>query len=153
MLDYMLENTDPGMLYEMDVYWATYGHAAPVDYFKKYPGRFKLLHIKDLREIGQSGMVGFAAIFNNADTAGVENYYVEIEEYSGDPEEGIRQSSEYLNNAPFVKASYKKKDTSLRDIKTVAAISVATVFMSDNNQMNSGVMYFARSQPPPISHM
>ena len=69
----MIENTDPGMLYEMDVYWATYGHAAPVDYFKKYPGRFKLLHIKDLREIGQSGMVGFDAIFNNADTAGVDS--------------------------------------------------------------------------------
>lgn len=108
MLDYMIENTDPAVLFEMDVYWTMYGHAAPVDYFKKYPGRFKLLHIKDLREIGQSGMVGFDAIFNNADTAGVENYYVEIEEFTGDPEEGIRQSSEYLNNAPFVKASYKK---------------------------------------------
>lgn len=108
MLDYMIENTNPDMLYEMDVYWAMYGHAAPVDYFKKYPGRFKLLHIKDLREIGQSGMVGFDAIFNNADTAGVEKFYVEIEEFTGDPEEGIRQSAEYLDNAPFVKASYKK---------------------------------------------
>ena len=42
------------------------GKASPVDYFKKYPGRFRLLHIKDRREIGQSGMVGFDAIFANA---------------------------------------------------------------------------------------
>lgn len=48
------------------------GKASPVDYFHKYPGRFKMLHIKDRREIGQSGMVGFDAIFENAKTAGVE---------------------------------------------------------------------------------
>lgn len=63
MLDYMLENTDPDkVLFEMDVYWTVMGKASPVDYFKKYPGRFRLLHIKDRREIGQSGMVGFDAI-------------------------------------------------------------------------------------------
>lgn len=57
MLDYMLENTDPDkVLFEMDVYWTVMGKASPVDYFKKYPGRFRLLHIKDRREIGQSGM-------------------------------------------------------------------------------------------------
>lgn len=106
MFDYMLEHTDPAMLFEMDVFWAAYGHAAPVDYFNKYPGRFKLLHIKDLREIGQSGMVGFDAIFKNADKAGMENYYVEVEEFTGDPEDGIRQSADYLKKARFVKPSY-----------------------------------------------
>ena len=71
MLDYMLENTDPDkVLFEMDVYWTVMGKASPVDYFKKYPGRFRLLHIKDRREIGQSGMVGFDAIFANAREAG-----------------------------------------------------------------------------------
>ena len=41
MLDYMLENTDPDkVLFEMDVYWTVMGKASPVDYFKKYPGRF-----------------------------------------------------------------------------------------------------------------
>lgn len=110
MLDYMIENTDPDkVLFEMDVYWAVMGKASPVDYFKKYPGRFKLLHIKDRREIGQSGMVGFDAIFANAGTAGVENIIVEIEGSSyNDIVRSVRECIEYLRKAPFVKASYRK---------------------------------------------
>ena len=110
MLDYMIENTDPDkVLFEMDVYWAVMGKASPVDYFKKYPGRFKLLHIKDRREIGQSGMVGFDAIFANAATAGVENIIVEIEGSSyNDIVRSVRECIEYLREAPFVKASYRK---------------------------------------------
>ncbi|MDE6527545.1 MAG: sugar phosphate isomerase/epimerase, partial [Muribaculaceae bacterium] len=108
MLDYMIEHTDPAnVLFEMDVYWAVIGDASPVDYFNKYPGRFKLLHIKDRREIGQSGMVGFDAIFNNADKAGLENFYVEIEEYSDGEENGAKQSADYLLNAGYVKPSYQ----------------------------------------------
>ena len=110
MLDYMLENTDPDkVFFEMDVYWTVMGQASPVDYFKKYPGRFSLLHIKDHREIGQSGMVGFDAIFANAATAGVENIIVEIEGSSyNDIVRSVRECIEYLREAPFVKASYRK---------------------------------------------
>lgn len=109
MLDYMIENTDPEyVFFELDVYWAMMGQACAVDYFNKYPGRFKLLHIKDLREIGKSGMVGFDAIFDNAKTAGVENIVVEVEQYSCDIEESVKMSLDYLLNAPFVKASYCK---------------------------------------------
>lgn len=110
MLDYMLENTDPeNVFYEMDVYWTVMGRACPVDYFKKYPGRFKLLHIKDHREIGQSGMVGFDAIFRNAEIAGVENIIVEIEGSSyGDIVRSVRECIDYLAQAPFVETSYCK---------------------------------------------
>lgn len=108
--DFMLENTDPDkVFFQMDVYWAVYGHAAPVDYFKKYPGRFKMLHIKDLRELGQSGMVGFDAIFNHADVGGLEALIVELEEFSTDDwKDCIGQCSKYLLDAPFVKATYRK---------------------------------------------
>ena len=52
MIDYMIENTDPQyVFFEMDVYWVMMGQASPVDYFNRYPGRFKLLHIKDRKEI------------------------------------------------------------------------------------------------------
>lgn len=108
MYTFMIENTDPEVLFEMDVYWAVMGQAAPVDLFNKYPGRFKLLHIKDRREIGQSGMVNFQAIFDNADKAGLENYFVEIEEYTDGTEKGAKESADYLVNAPYVKASYSK---------------------------------------------
>ncbi len=110
MYDFMLENTDPEyVFFEMDVYWAVMGKVSPVDYFKRYPGRFKLLHIKDWKEIGQSGMVGFDAIFRNAEIAGVENIVVEIEAFENkDMMKGVGQCAEYLLNADFVKASYKK---------------------------------------------
>ena len=111
MLDYMLENTDPDkVLFEMDVYWTVMGKASPVDYFKKYPGRFRLLHIKDRREIGQSGMVGFDAIFANAREAGVENIIVEIEGSSyNDIVRSVRECADYLLEAPFVTAFFRDK--------------------------------------------
>lgn len=103
MLDYMLENTNPEyVFFEMDVYWVVMGRNSPVDYFNKYPGRFKVLHIKDHREVGQSGMVGFDAIFKNAETAGVKHLIVEVEQYSTEIEESIKTSIDYLLKAPFV---------------------------------------------------
>lgn len=109
MLDYMLENTNPeDVFFEMDVYWVVRGQNSPVDYFNKYPGRFTVLHIKDHKEIGQSGMVGFDAIFKNADAAGVKHIVAEIEKYSCPVEESVKQSLDYLLDAPFVKASYSK---------------------------------------------
>lgn len=108
MLDYMIENTDPELVFfQMDVYWAVYGHGAPVEYFKKYPGRFTMLHIKDHYEIGQSGMVGFDAIFDNAVTAGLNDFIVEIEGFStGDWRTSMKMCADYLLSAPFVKAAY-----------------------------------------------
>ena len=110
MIDFMIENTDPQyVFFELDVYWTVMGKASPVEYFKKYPGRFKLLHIKDHKEIGQSGMVGFDAIFKNAELAGVEHIVVEAEAYeSADMMDGVRLCANYLLNADFVKAAYTK---------------------------------------------
>ena len=109
MYNYMIENTNPDyVFFQMDVYWVVRGQNSPVDYFNKYPGRFKILHIKDDRELGQSGMVGFDAIFNNAATAGVQNIVAEIERYSCPVEESVKESIDYLLDAPFVKSSYRK---------------------------------------------
>ena len=110
MYDYMLQHTDPDLVFfQMDVYWAVIGKASPVDYFKRYPGRFTMLHIKDEWEVGQSGMVGFDAIFKNAELAGLENFVVEIERYNYDDiRQSFVESADYLLNAPFVKATYVK---------------------------------------------
>lgn len=109
-IEYMIENTDPELVfYQIDVYWAVYGHYSPADLFNKYPGRFALLHIKDKKEIGQSGMVGFDAVFGNAEVAGLEGYVVEVEGCRNEAAlDGIRVSADYLRKAPFVKASYGK---------------------------------------------
>lgn len=109
MYDYMIENTNPDyVFYQMDVYWVVRGGQSPVDYFHKYPGRFTLLHLKDNKELGQSGMVGFDAIFQNTDVAGVKHLVVEVEKYSFEPQESVKRSLEFLLNNPLVKASYVK---------------------------------------------
>ena len=108
--DFMLENTDPKyVFFQMDVYWACMGRAYPVEYFRKYPGRFTLLHIKDHLELGESGMVGFDAIFNNAETAGMQDFIVELEGYTnGDWKESIKMCADYLLKSDFVKETYAK---------------------------------------------
>ncbi len=109
MYDFMLENTDPKYVgFEMDVYWVVMGKQSPVEYFEKYPGRFKLLHIKDRKELGESGMVGFDAIFKHIGKAGAKYIVVEVERYSFEPEVSVKKSIEYLQNAPFVKPSYSE---------------------------------------------
>ena len=108
MYDYLLEHTDPALVFfQMDVYWTVIGKASPVDYFERYPGRFKMLHIKDEWEVGQSGMVGFDAIFKNAEKAGLQDFVVEIERYKHDDILiSFRESADYLLNACFVKPTY-----------------------------------------------
>ncbi len=109
MYEYMVENTNPDLVFfQMDVYWVVMGRFAPVDLFEKYPGRFEILHIKDRKELGQSGMVGFDAIFNNIDKSGAKYLIVEVERYSKGftPVGSVKASLDYLLEAPFVKADY-----------------------------------------------
>jgi sugar phosphate isomerase/epimerase len=57
LLDYIIKNTDPQYVsFEMDVLWTIHGGGAdmPVKLLKKYPNRFKLMHVKDLKK----GVVG-----------------------------------------------------------------------------------------------
>ena len=48
--DYMIKRAANAYDFEMDVYWFVFAGADPVAYLKKYPGRFPLLHLKDLRK-------------------------------------------------------------------------------------------------------
>ena len=103
--DFMLQHTDPELVFfEMDLYWAVQGGASPVEYFNKYPGRFHMFHVKDHYEVGVSGMVGFEPIFDNADKAGLEHYFVEIEatQLPGGILESCRLSADYVKNAKFI---------------------------------------------------
>lgn len=57
LMDYIIKNTNPEYVsFEMDVLWTIHGGGAaePVRLLKKYPNRFKLMHVKDLRK----GIVG-----------------------------------------------------------------------------------------------
>lgn len=97
MYDYMIEHTNPEyVFFQMDVYWTVIGKQSPVEYFERYPNRFTLLHIKDHKELGQSGMVGFDAIMRSLDTAGAQHLIVEVENYNFPPEESVKRSLDYL---------------------------------------------------------
>jgi sugar phosphate isomerase/epimerase len=109
MYEFMLTNTDPSkVFFEMDVYWTVMGQRSPVELFKKYPGRFTVLHIKDEKELGESGMVGFDAIFKYIAISGAKYLIVEVERYDLPYYESVKASIDYLNKADFVKTDYSK---------------------------------------------
>ena len=95
--DYMLELTDPAkVMFELDLYWIVEGGKDPVDYFKKYPGRFMLWHIKDKEELGASGNMDFKKMFASKEKAGVQYGIVEVERYNFDPLISCQKSLDYL---------------------------------------------------------
>ena len=107
--DYMLQNTVPKyVFFQIDLYWCARSNNNPLDYFRKYSGRFKLFHVKDENELRGSCSMGFDVIFNNAATAGLEYPVVEIERYSHPVMQEAKESADYLNAAPFVKKTYRK---------------------------------------------
>jgi sugar phosphate isomerase/epimerase len=101
--DFMLANTDPKkVMFEMDLYWVVEGGANPVDYFKKYPGRFELWHIKDKEEVGASGKMDFPAIWAAAAQSGMKYGVVEVERYNYDEYTSCQKSIDFLNAADYV---------------------------------------------------
>ncbi|MCO6496936.1 MAG: TIM barrel protein [Chitinophagaceae bacterium] len=49
--DVLMQNTDPQLVdFEMDIYWVVTGGHDPVEWINKYPGRFKLSHVKDRKK-------------------------------------------------------------------------------------------------------
>ena len=96
--DILLEETDPEVVkLEMDLYWITKGGGDPLAYFAKYPGRFHLLHLKDMAKDGSmvsvgTGTLDWKAILSASGKAGVRHYFAELD----DP----------VNPISFARASY-----------------------------------------------
>lgn len=89
LVDKILMNTDPAHVnFQIDLFWATAAGADPIEYFAKYPGRFKAFHVKDRAADGSmvpvgKGTIDFASIFQHADHAGLE-FYVAEQDQTGD---------------------------------------------------------------------
>lgn len=107
--DLLLRSTDRELVkMELDLYWITKARQQPEDYFVQYPGRFELLHIKDMdgtpkrsfTEVGK-GTIDFKRILEQFRQAGVKHYFVEQDEVSGSPFESIKTSYEYLSKMRF----------------------------------------------------
>ncbi|WP_423127627.1 sugar phosphate isomerase/epimerase family protein [Gaoshiqia sp. Z1-71] len=110
-MDLLISQTDPALVtYEIDLYWVTRGGYDPVDYFRKYPGRFELWHVKDMvttddmffAPVGH-GRIDFEKIFAEKAAAGMKYFFVEQDRFRDlDPFESVELSFNYLNQAKFV---------------------------------------------------
>ncbi len=100
--DVLLEQTDPRLVtFELDLAWITAAGKDPVAYFKKYPGRFEVWHLKDLTPekhdatLGE-GIIDFKPIFAAADTAGMKYWFLEQDNCrTHTPFESIKISRDY----------------------------------------------------------
>lgn len=83
--DLILKGTDPKLVkMELDLYWASFANQDPVALFKKHPGRFPLVHMKDMaktekREFAEvgTGSIDFQRILDAGKTAGLKHIFVE----------------------------------------------------------------------------
>jgi sugar phosphate isomerase/epimerase len=104
--DILLEESDPKLVkMEMDLYWTTKAGADPLKYFAKYPGRFPLVHVKDMDKAGDfaevgSGTIDWKPIFAKSQEAGIKHYFVE-QDQSKDPFASIKSSYDYLHDLRF----------------------------------------------------
>lgn len=101
--DYMLKNTDPKkVMFQLDLYWIMKGGQQAVTYFNRYPGRFELWHVKDEKELGESGLMDFESIFEASEVSGMQYYIVEVERYNYPPLESVKKSLEFLIEAGYI---------------------------------------------------
>ncbi|MFL5503610.1 MAG: sugar phosphate isomerase/epimerase family protein [Gemmatimonadaceae bacterium] len=101
-LDTLLTETDPSLVdFEMDLYWVIFGGGDPLYFFKRYPNRFPLVHVKDsagppdnrMVDVG-AGKIDFRSIFAANDR--IQHYFVEHDQ-PADPIATIRNSYNYLH--------------------------------------------------------
>ena len=104
--DIFLSRTDPGLVqFEMDLYWIVNGGGDPLKYFAKYPGRFPMVHVKDMTkerkmvDVGR-GAIDWKGIFAHSKQAGIEHYFVEHDEPAS-PLADIKVSYDYLRALRF----------------------------------------------------
>lgn len=113
LFEYMMDNTNPEYVsFQMDVFWIKNPGQDPVALLKKYPTRWKMLHLKD-RRIGTpnnpngrqdvetnvvlgTGDVGIAEIMKTAKELGIKHYFIEDE--SSRALEQVPQSIAYLRS-------------------------------------------------------
>lgn len=112
--DILVAQTKPeNVCFEMDAFWVVHAGVDPVTLLKKYPDRWRLMHLKDLRRgagvgthtgrapatdnvsVGQ-GVVDWPAVLATAQKVGVAHYLIEDE--TTEPLKCIPASLAYLRN-------------------------------------------------------
>jgi sugar phosphate isomerase/epimerase len=99
--------------FEMDIYWVVNAGQDPEAWFRKYPNRFRLVHIKDRqRGVGDTnknvsvaigtGSINFPQILKTGAQHGVRHFIVEQEAYEGTtPLAAVRENAQYMKGFRF----------------------------------------------------
>jgi sugar phosphate isomerase/epimerase len=113
-----MDSTDPKhVFFQMDIFWMTAGGVDVVHYLKKYKGRFKLMHVKDMSKQvtfsgdggdsrqwielfpylanAGSGVLDLKKIIAAAKTSGVEHFIVE-RDLAPNPQVDLQESIDFL---------------------------------------------------------
>lgn len=96
-MDILMRETPDAVKFEMDVFWISRPGADPVAWLRKYPTRWRLLHLKDMKKgtptnvntgsanpdetevpVG-TGQIDYRGVLRASREIGVEKYYVEDE--------------------------------------------------------------------------
>ncbi|TXE12124.1 sugar phosphate isomerase/epimerase family protein [Algoriphagus aquimarinus] len=106
--DILMENTDADLVdFELDMYWAFVAGYDPLEYVARFPGRFKLCHVKDAEAAGAnahdrgvllgSGEMAYADIIKKSKKYGMKYFVVEQERFVGtNPMEAAEKNAAYL---------------------------------------------------------
>jgi len=118
--DYLLETCDPALVkIELDLCWIAATGKDPLDYFRRYPGRFPLVHVKGLKKVAANGaeapinailpeitdvghddVIDWKRIFAQAGTGGIKHYFVE-HDVPKDPFASLKASYDYVSSLQF----------------------------------------------------
>ena len=115
-MDMLIKGTDPKLVaFEMDTFWVKHPGADPTEWLNKFPNRWKLMHVKDMKAGTESNFSGGSDVNNDvalgtgtmdwpsilaaAKKAGVEYYFIEDE--SDAAAEHIPQSLAYLEQVSW----------------------------------------------------
>lgn len=112
MFDLLVKETKPEFVgFEMDVFWVTHPGKNPAELLEKYPTRWLLMHLKDMRKGARTGLftghapltddvplgtgqVDWPTVLRAAAKVGVKHYFIEDE--SPTAETAIPESLKYL---------------------------------------------------------
>ena len=116
-MDMLMKECNPKFVrFQMDVFWVVFPGQDPVKWLEKYPGRWELMHVKDMKKglktgeftgktdvsndvtVG-TGQMNWPAILKAAKKSGVKHYFIEDE--SPTAAEQIPQSMKYLKTVTW----------------------------------------------------
>jgi sugar phosphate isomerase/epimerase len=117
LMDTLLTQTDEKVKFELDIFWMTAAGANPIEFLQKYPGRYKMMHVKNASEqvrfsgngpmmeqimglMGKmadpgDGVFDIKAIIKAGKKSGVDHFFLE-RDMAPNPDTTLPNSYEYL---------------------------------------------------------